>query len=159
MPAAPSERAPASAATAPEAVGARTARLAVFALAIGAFGIGTAEFATMGLLPQIADGVGIDIPTAGHVVSAYALGVVVGAPLLAVLTARRPRRTALVGLMMLFAVSHLACLVVTSYWPLLVVRFWCGLPHGAFFGLATLAAASLVESGRRTWAVSWSSWA
>lgn len=128
-------------------------RLALVALAIGGFAIGTTEFATMGLLPQIADGAGIDIPTAGHVVSAYALGVVVGAPLLAVLTARRPRREALVGLMVLFAVAHVACLFVHAYVPLLLVRFLCGLPHGAYFGLATLAAASLVEPARRTWAV------
>lgn len=128
--------------------------LALIALGLGGFALGTTEFSTMGLLPDIARGVGIDIPTAGHVVSAYALGVVVGAPLLAVLVARLPRRTALVGLMAFFAVAHLASLLVTSYLPLLVTRFVCGLPHGAYFGVATLAAAGMVDLRRRTWAVS-----
>ncbi|MDE9367585.1 MFS transporter [Luteipulveratus sp. YIM 133132] len=128
-------------------------RLALLALALGGFGIGTTEFVTMGLLPQIADGVSIDIPTAGHVVSAYALGVVVGAPALAALTARLPRKPVLVWLMVLFAVGNFASALAPSYGTLLVGRFVAGLPHGAFFGLGSVVAASLVPAHRRTWAV------
>ncbi|WP_392465898.1 MFS transporter [Arsenicicoccus cauae] len=132
----------------------RHAGLAILALAVGGFAIGTTEFASMGMLPEIARGVGIDIPTAGHLISAYALGVVVGAPTLAVLGSRLPRRRVLVALMALFAVAHLASLLVTSYWPLMLVRFLAGLPHGAYFGIASLVAASLVDDRRRTQAVS-----
>lgn len=132
----------------------RHAGLAILALAVGGFAIGTTEFASMGMLPEIARGVGIDIPAAGHLVSAYALGVVVGAPTLAVLGSRLPRRRVLVALMALFAVAHLASLLVTSYWPLMLVRFLAGLPHGAYFGIASLVAASLVDDRRRTQAVS-----
>ena len=131
----------------------RHAGLAILALAVGGFAIGTTEFASMGMLPEVARGIGVDIPTAGHLVSAYALGVVVGAPTLAVLGSRLPRRRVLVALMALFAVAHLASLLVTSYWPLMLVRFVAGLPHGAYFGIASLVAASLVD-GRRTQAVS-----
>lgn len=132
----------------------RHAGLAILALAVGGFAIGTTEFASMGMLPEIARGVGIDIPTAGHLISAYALGVVVGAPTLAVLGSRLPRRRVLVALMALFAVAHLASLLVTGYWPLMLVRFLAGLPHGAYFGIASLVAASLVDDRRRTQAVS-----
>src|ERR1700721_73500 len=78
----------------------------LFALAVGAFAIGTTEFATMSLLPMFAQGLGIDAPTAGHVISAYALGVVVGAPVIAVLGARLGRRTLLMLLMGVFALAH-----------------------------------------------------
>jgi len=132
----------------------RHAGLAILALAVGGFAIGTTEFASMGMLPEVARGIGVDIPTAGHLVSAYALGVVVGAPTLAVLGSRLPRRRVLVALMALFAVAHLASLLVTSYWPLMLVRFVAGLPHGAYFGIASLVAASLVDDRRRTLAVS-----
>jgi MFS transporter, DHA1 family, inner membrane transport protein len=80
--------------------------LAILALAMGGFAIGTTEFMVMGLLPQIADGVAVDIPTAGHLISAYALGVVVGAPVLAVAGARLPRRALLVALMSAYAVAN-----------------------------------------------------
>ena len=88
-------------------------RLALLALAAGGFAIGTTEFVTMGLLPEVAAGVGIDIPTAGHVVSAYAAGVVVGAPLLAALGAKLPRKHLLLWLMAAFAVAHLASALAT----------------------------------------------
>lgn len=107
----------------------------------------------MGLLPEIADGVGVDIPTAGHIVSAYALGVVVGAPTLAVLGARLPRKGLLVALMTLFAVAHVALMFMHTYGGVMALRFVCGLPHGAFFGIASLVAASLVAPQRRTQAV------
>ncbi|WP_315808799.1 MULTISPECIES: MFS transporter [Pseudomonas] len=131
----------------------RSTALVLFALAVGGFAIGTTEFATMSLLPYFAPALGIDAPTAGHVISAYALGVVVGAPLLAVLGARLPRRTLLVLLMALFAVGNgLSALAPTYHWMLLF-RFISGLPHGAYFGIAALAAASIVPPHRRTVAV------
>nr|WP_246242655.1 MFS transporter [Flexivirga aerilata] len=128
--------------------------LALFALALGGFAIGTTEFVTMGLLPQIADGVGISIPTAGHVVSAYALGVVVGAPTIATLAARAPRKQVLVWLMVAFAAGNIGSALAPNYVTLMIARFVSGLPHGAFFGIGSVVAASLVSRERRTWAVS-----
>src|ERR1700722_8793709 len=123
------------------------------ALAVGGFAIGTTEFATMSLLPFFARDLGISAPTAGHVISAYALGVVVGAPLIAVLSARMARRTILILLMTVFAVANgLSALAPTYHWMLLF-RFLSGLPHGAYFGIAALVAASLVPVERRTQAV------
>jgi MFS transporter, DHA1 family, inner membrane transport protein len=124
-----------------------------FALAMGGFAIGTTEFATMSLVPDIARGLGIDEPTAGHVISAYALGVVVGAPLLAVLAAKLSRRVLLIGLMASFAVFHLMSALAPSYEWMLAFRFLSGLPHGAYFGIAALVAASLVPANRRSQAV------
>lgn len=121
-----------------------------FALAVGGFAIGTAEFAPMSLLPEFAAGLGIDEPTAGHVISAYALGVVVGAPLLAVLGARMSRRMLLLVLMGLFALGNLLSAVAPSYEWMLFFRFIAGLPHGAYFGIAALVAASLVPADKRT---------
>lgn len=122
---------------------------ALLALAMGGFAIGTTEFATMSLLPFLSTGLGIDLPTAGHVISAYAVGVVVGAPVIAVLGARIPRRKLLIGLMLLFAVGNLLSAVAASYHIMLVARFLSGLPHGAYFGVAALVAASLVSPQQR----------
>lgn len=127
--------------------------LALFALAMGGFAIGTTEFGTMGLLPYFAPAFGISAPVAGHVISAYALGVVVGAPVLAVLLARRPRRQVLVGLMLAFAAANGLTAFAPDYRWMLVFRFLAGLPHGAYFGVATLVAASLVPPERRARAV------
>jgi DHA1 family inner membrane transport protein len=124
------------------------------ALAVGGFAIGTTEFATMSLLPFFAHDLGIDAPTAGHVISAYALGVVVGAPLLAVVSARMARRTLLMVLMGLFALANGLSALAPSYHWMLLFRFLSGLPHGAYFGIAALVAASLVPLERRTQAVS-----
>jgi DHA1 family inner membrane transport protein len=135
-------------------VSCRHVNLAILALAIGGFAIGTTEFVTMGLLPQIASGVGITIPTAGHVVSAYALGVVVGAPLIATLAARLPRKSVLVWLMVAFAAGNIASSMAASYPQLMLARFLSGMPHGAFFGIGAVVGASLVPMHRRTWAVS-----
>jgi DHA1 family inner membrane transport protein len=132
---------------------ARHFRLAVLALAMGGFAIGTTEFVTMGLLPQIAEGVGVSIPTAGHLISAYALGVVVGAPVLAYFGARWPRRGLLVALMTAYAVFNAASALAQSYDALLVARFLDGLPHGVYFGVASLVAASLAPMGRQGRAV------
>jgi MFS transporter, DHA1 family, inner membrane transport protein len=127
---------------------------ALLALALGGFAIGTTEFVTMGVLPDIADGVGVDIPTAGHVISLYALGVVMGAPVIAALGARLPRRTLLVGLMGAFLVGNGLSALAPGYRTLLVARFLSGLPHGAYFGVASLVAASLVAPHLRGRAVS-----
>ena len=121
---------------------------AVLALAMGGFAIGTTEFMAMGLLPQVADGVGVSIPSAGHLISAYALGVVVGAPVLAFFGARLPRRGLLVALMTAYAVANALSALAGSYGLLLASRFLCGVPHGAFFGVASLVAASLAPRGR-----------
>ena len=133
-----------------------TARVvvAVVALAVGGFAIGTTEFVTMGVLPDIAAGVGVDIPSAGHVISAYALGVVVGAPVIAALSARLPRRALLVGLMSAFLLGNGLSAVAPGYGTLLLARFVSGLPHGAYFGVASLVAASLVAPHLRGRAVS-----
>lgn len=132
---------------------ARHYTLAVLAMGLGGFAIGTTEFVTMGLLPQIADGVGISIPQAGHLISAYALGVVVGAPIIAVFGARLPRRALLVGLMGVYAAGNLLSATADSYGVLFLARFLDGLPHGAYFGVASLVAASLAPAGRRGRAV------
>ncbi|KJF20254.1 MFS transporter [Rhodococcus sp. ACPA4] len=125
----------------------------MLALALGGFGIGTTEFVAMGLLPEMATGLGVSEPTAGHVISAYALGVVVGAPLIAALTARIPRRTLLIALMIAFTVGNAASVFAPSYTTLMLARFVAGLPHGAYFGVAALVAAHLAEPGKRAKAV------
>jgi DHA1 family inner membrane transport protein len=124
------------------------------ALAVGGFAIGTTEFAAMSLLPAFAPDLGLDAPTAGHVISAYALGVVVGAPVIAVLAAKVARRTLLVGLMVLFALGNGLSALSPSYSWMLAFRFLSGLPHGAYFGVASLVAASLVPRNQRSQAVS-----
>jgi len=132
----------------------RRAALAVIAMAIGSFAIGTAEFVTMGLLPEIATGLGVSIPDAGHLITAYALGVVVGAPLIATLAAKMPRRRLLGVLMAAFALANVVTAVTPGFLGITVSRFVAGLPHGAFFGVASLLAASLVLPERRGQAVS-----
>ncbi|MFF4042771.1 MFS transporter [Streptomyces sp. NPDC001816] len=128
--------------------------LALLALAVGAFGIGTTEFVIMGLLPDVADDLHISIPTAGHLVSAYALGVVIGAPLLAALTARMPRRTVLMSLMALFVAGNALSAFAPGYDSLLAARFLSGLPHGAFFGVGAVVATAMVPPERKARSVS-----
>lgn len=123
------------------------------ALALGGFGIGTTEFVAMGLLPDIAASLGISEPTAGHVISAYALGVVVGAPLIAALTARVQRKTLLIALMTAFTLGNAATVLAPNYGVVMAARFVAGLPHGAYFGVAALVAAHLAERGKRAKAV------
>ena len=135
-------------------VSARYANLAIFALSIGGFAIGTGEFVSMGLLPNIAGGVDVSIPTAGHVISAYAIGVMVGAPLIAAFTAKWRRRRLLTALMALFALGNLASALAPNYDSLLAARFLAGLPHGAFFGIGAVVGASLVPANKRAWAFS-----
>jgi MFS transporter, DHA1 family, inner membrane transport protein len=122
-------------------------------LALGGFAIGTTEFATMSLLPYLAHDLQISVPVAGHVISAYALGVVVGAPLIAVLAARFPRRTLLIALMGLYALANGLSALAPNYRWMLGFRFLSGLPHGAYFGIAMLVAASVVPSNQRAQAI------
>ena len=122
---------------------------AVVALGIGGFAIGTTEFVTMGVLPQVAEGIDVSIPKAGHVISAYALGVVVGAPVLAYFGAKLPRRGLLLGLMAAYALFNALSALAPDYGTLMVARFLDGLPHGGYFGVASLVAASMVAPERR----------
>jgi DHA1 family inner membrane transport protein len=124
-----------------------------FALAMGGFAIGTTEFATMSLVPYMAQGLGVDAPTAGHVISVYALGVVVGAPLIAVAGAKLSRRLLLILLMTAFGLFNTLSALAPNYHWLLLFRFLSGLPHGAYFGIAALVAASLVPANKRSQAV------
>lgn len=123
------------------------------ALALGGFALGTGEFASMGLLPNVARTIHVSVPVAGHMISAYALGVVFGAPLLAAAFARTGRRAMLVGLMLFFAFANLLCAAASSYGLVVTARFLAGLPHGAYFGIASLVAASLVPPNKRAQAV------
>lgn len=133
-------------------------RLALVALALGGFGIGTTEFVAMGLLPEIASDLlprlwatdsELATASAGHLISAYALGVVVGAPTIATLAARLPRRALLLALAVAFTVATVASALAPTYEIALLARFVAGLPHGAYFGVASLVAASLMGPGKR----------
>ncbi|MER2135290.1 MAG: MFS transporter [Arthrobacter sp.] len=132
----------------------RHVSLAITALAAGGFAIGTTEFAIMGLLQEMVAELGVSVPEGGHVISAYALGVVIGAPLLAAAGAKMPRKWLALGLMAFFAVANLSSFIAPDYGWLLFTRFLSGLPHGAFFGVAAVIAASLVAPTRRGWAIS-----
>ena len=128
-------------------------RLALLSLAVGGFAIGTGEFVIVGLLPNVARDLHATIPQTGHMVSSYALGVVVGAPLLTVLTVRLPRKGLLISLMVAFAAGNIAsAFAPTLNWEVFA-RFLTGLPHGAFFGAGAVAAAGMVEHGRRSKAI------
>mgnify|MGYP003134909589 FL=1 len=141
-------------ATGKPTLSARAILLIELALAMGGFAIGTGEFAIMGLMPNVAQGLGISEPQVGHVISAYALGVVVGAPLLAILGSRMFRRHLLLLLMTFFALGNFASAMAADYYMLMVFRFIAGLPHGAYFGVAMLVAASMVAPDQRAKAVS-----
>ena len=128
--------------------------LALIALATGGFAIGTTEFVTMGLLPDIADGIHESIPTTGHIITAYALGVVVGAPVIVSLAARLPKRALAIGLVLALGVGNAVTATAHGYWPVMAARFVAGLPHGAYFGVVSLIAASMVDPRHRGRAVS-----
>ena len=125
----------------------------LIALSIGAFGIGVTEFAPMGLLPVIAQDLDVSIPTAGLLISAYALGVMLGAPLMTLTTGRVPRRTLLIALAGIFTAGNLLAAVSDSYGMLLAARIVTSLNHGAFFGVGSIVAASLVPPQRQASAV------
>ncbi|MFT4256509.1 MAG: MFS transporter [Pseudoxanthomonas sp.] len=144
---------PADAADAPP-LPRRARALILFALTLGGFAIGTSEFATMGLMPSIVRDLGVSEPQVGHLISAYALGVVVGAPLLALVGGSLPRKTLLLGLMGFYALGNLATALGPDYHGLLLFRFVAGLPHGAYFGVAALVAAAISRPEERGKAIS-----
>ncbi|MEH2513578.1 DHA1 family inner membrane transport protein [Nitrobacteraceae bacterium AZCC 1564] len=125
----------------------------LLSLAMGGFAIGTTEFASMSLLPFFAADFRVDEPAAGHAISAYALGVVLGAPLIAVIGARFARRTQLLALMAVFALGNALTALAPGFGWMIAARFLAGLPHGAYFGIAALVAASLVPQHRRSQAI------
>lgn len=125
----------------------------LLALSVGAFGIGVTEFAPMGLLPVIATDLGVSIPSAGLLISAYALGVVIGAPIMTLTTGRLPRRTLLIALAGIFTLGNLLAAVSGSYGMLMAARILTSFNHGAFFGVGSIVAASLVAPERRAGAV------
>lgn len=127
--------------------------IALWALAIAAFGIGTTEFVISGLLPGIAKTFDITIPTAGHMATSYALGVFVGAPITIILGARLPRKTMLAGLLVLFIVGNIVTALAPTYSVALAGRVITSLTHGAFFGIGSIMAADLVAPSRRTSAI------
>jgi DHA1 family inner membrane transport protein len=127
--------------------------LPLFALAVAAFGIGTTEFVIMRLLPNVARDLGVSIPAAGMLVSGYALGVTIGAPILAIVTAKMPRKRALMGLIGLFIAGNLFCAIAPGYTLLMVARVVTAFCHGAFFGIGSVVASGLVAPNRRAQAI------
>lgn len=123
------------------------------AMALGSFAIGTGEFAIMGLMPEIARNLQLSEPQVGHAISAYALGVMVGAPVLAILGAKLLRKHMLLLLMALYAIGNLATAFAPSFGGLVTFRFISGLPHGAYFGIAAVGASSIVPTNQRAGAV------
>ncbi|MBY5407087.1 MFS transporter [Rhizobium leguminosarum] len=127
--------------------------LSLLVLALSSFAIGTAEFVIMGLLPEVAADLSVSIPQAGWLVTGYALAVAIGAPVMAVLTAKLKRRTALIALMAFFIAGNLLCALASDYWVLMIARVVTALCHGAFFGIGSVVAADLVAEDRRARAV------
>ncbi len=140
-------------ATSPSRRPARENLAAEFALVLGAFAMGTSEFASMGLLPDMARDTHTSVPVAGHLISAYAIGVVVGAPVIAAVAARASRRALVIGLLALFTIGNALTAVANHFGLLVFARFVSGLPHGAYFGVAALIAATLAHPGKRAQAV------
>lgn len=123
-------------------------------LTLGGLGIGITEFVMMGLLPDIAKDLSITIPQAGHLISAYALGVVVGAPTLAIISAKYPPKNILIALMVLFTLFNAVSAFAPSYFTLFIARLFSGLPHGAFFGVGSVVASRIAPKGKQAQAVS-----
>ena len=128
--------------------------MAIYALTIGAFGIGTTEFVIMGLLLQLAADLHVSVPTAGLLISGYALGVFVGAPLLTASLSKVPRKTALLALMVLFTLGNLACALAPNYAVLMIARVVTSLAHGTFFGVGAVVAAGMASPDRKAAAIS-----
>lgn len=127
--------------------------VSLLALALSAFAIGTTEFVIMGLLPEVAGDLRVSIPSAGWLISGYALGVAIGAPIMALLTAKLPRKRTLILLMSIFIIGNLLCALAYSYNLLMMARIITALCHGAFFGIGSVVAASLVAPGKQASAV------
>ncbi len=123
------------------------------ALALGGFGIGSGEFVIMGLMNRVATDLQVAVPDVGYAISSYALGVVVGAPLISAFAARVPRRALLISLMLVFAAGNMASALASDFWTFVFLRFLAGLPHGAYFGVAALVAAAAVPYHMRARAV------
>jgi len=130
-----------------------TMPLPLLALAVAAFGIGTTEFVIMGLLPDVARDLSVSIPAAGMLVSAYALGVTIGAPIVAIAVANMPRKKALMSLIGVFIVGNLLCAIAPGYAVLMAARIVTAFCHGAFFGIGSVVAAGLVAPNRRAQAI------
>ncbi|WP_034850719.1 MFS transporter [Inquilinus limosus] len=127
--------------------------IALYALAVGAFGIGLTEFVIMGLLLEVGTDLGVSISTAGLLISGYALGVVAGAPILTTLTGRMPRKTVLLALMGIFTIGNLACAVAPDYATLMAARVLTAFAHGTFFGVGSVVATGLVPAQKRASAI------
>ncbi|MGR9164632.1 MFS transporter [Rhizobium leguminosarum] len=127
--------------------------LALLVLALSSFAIGTTEFVIMGLLPEVAADLSVGIPQAGWLVTGYALAVAIGAPVMAISTAKLKRRTALIALMAFFIAGNLLCALASDYWVLMIARVVTALCHGAFFGIGSVVAAGLVAEDRKARAV------
>jgi DHA1 family inner membrane transport protein len=127
--------------------------LAIYALMIGAFGIGTTEFVIMGILPQIGNDLGVSLSSAGLLISAYALGVAIGAPLLSLLATKIPKKSALIALMAIFTLGNLVCAIAPDYWTLMVARVVTSFAHGTFFGIGAIVATSLVKPNQKSMAI------
>ncbi|MBY3181274.1 MULTISPECIES: MFS transporter [Rhizobium] len=127
--------------------------LALLVLALSSFAIGTTEFVIMGLLPEVAADLSVSIPQAGWLVTGYALAVAIGAPVMAISTAKLRRRTALIALMAFFIAGNLLCALASDYWVLMIARVVTALCHGAFFGIGSVVAAGLVAEDRKARAV------
>jgi DHA1 family inner membrane transport protein len=125
----------------------------LIALFIAAFAFGTTEFVVAGVLPEVADGLNVSVPTAGYLVSAYALGIAIGGPLLTIATARLSRRTLIVGLIIAFVIGQAACALAPDFFSMLAFRFATAIAHGTFFGVAMVVAVSLVPPAQRGRAV------
>ena len=126
----------------------------LIALAFGTLALGMAEFVMMGILPDIARSLGVTIPEAGHLISAYALGVCFGAPLTVVVARTRPLKHILLALVGLIIIGNTCAALSPNYWTLMVMRFVSGLPHGAFFGVGSIVAERIADKGKRAEAVS-----
>ena len=126
----------------------------LIALAFGTLALGMAEFVMMGILPDIARSLGVTIPEAGHLISAYALGVCFGAPLTVLVARTRPLKHILLALVTLIIVGNACAALAPNYWTLVVMRFISGLPHGAFFGVGSIVAERVADKGKRAEAVS-----
>lgn len=127
--------------------------IALYALTAGAFGIGVTEFVIMGLLLEVSADLGVSIAAAGLLISGYALGVVVGAPLMTTFTARWPRKTVLLALMVIFTLGNAACALAPSYGPLMAARILTAFAHGTFFGVGSVVATNLVPTDRKATAI------
>lgn len=129
-------------------------KLSLYSLTMGGFSIGMTEFMMMGVLPDVAKSLGVSIPVAGHLISAYALGVVIGAPLMVALAGNFPPKKVLIGLMLAFGLFNSLFAVAPGYEWLVIARLFAGLPHGAFFGMGAVVASRLAEPGKEASAVS-----